>query len=148
MNRGRYRTLNTLLFIGAAFIAVVASNLEPSPDGVGTHLQLGLSSCVMLDKSTLPCPACGWTTSFALVGDARFSDAIITQPFGAFLAVITIVLMVVAACEALKPRDCWALFHARFKGRETQGLGLLFVAMIGAWAYKIVQKVIFLSPLP
>ena len=148
MNRGRYRALNTLLFIGATLVVVLAGTLEPNPEGVGTHVQLGLGACVMLDQSPLPCPACGWTTSFALVADARLIDAIINQPFGAFLALTTIALMVIAGLEAIKPRDYWSLFQTCFKGRETQGLCVLFVAMFAAWAYKIAQKVIFLSPLP
>ena len=148
MSEGRYRALNTLLFIGTAFVVVVAVTLEPNPEGVGTHLQLGLGACIMLDHSTLPCPACGWTTSFALVGDARLIDAMVNQPFGAFLALITIAVMVIAGSEAIKPRYSWSLLQARFKGRETQGLGILFLVLFVSWAYKIVQKVIFLSSLP
>ena len=146
MSSGRYRALNTLLFIGTTILVVTAAVLEPDQSGVGTHAQLGLGTCVFLEYSGLPCPACGWTTSFALVAKGQVITAWFTQPFGVILAVSTGVGMIVSGMEAVSPRDRWALFHGCFKARETQFVSLLFAAMFAAWAFKITQKVIFLSP--
>lgn len=145
MSPGRYRALNTLLFIGTTILVVTAVILEPHPSGVGTHVQLGLGACVFLEYSGLPCPACGWTTSFALVAQGQVIAAWFTQPFGVILAVATGIGLIVSGMEAVSPRDRWALFRACFKARETQFVSLLFAAMFAAWAFKITQKVIFLS---
>lgn len=148
MNRGRYRAINTLLFIGAALILGVATTLDPDPRGTGTHLQLGLQPCVFLSSWGIPCPACGWTTSFALMVNFKVIAAFITQPFGAILSLITIALAITSASEAMKPRDLWSLFHVRFRGRETQVASVFFVLMFAAWAYTITRKVIFLNEGP
>ena len=68
-----------------------------------------------------------------------------TQPFGTILAVSTGLVLIVSGAEALSPRDRWTLFRGCFKGREVQFVSLLFGAMFAAWAFKITQKVIFLS---
>lgn len=148
MIQGRYRALNTLLLIGATLIMAVASSLEPDLGGVGTHLQLGLEPCIFLTTWGLPCPACGWTTSFVLMAEGRVITSFINQPFGAFLSLITITLIIISASEAMKPRNLWCLLHGCFRGRETQVLSALLLALTGAWAYKITQNMIFLSAVP
>ena len=145
MRAGRYRALNTLLFIGATILVVTSAVLKPDPSGIGTHAQLGLGPCVFLEFSGLPCPACGWTTSFAHVIRGEVIVAWWTQPFGTILAVSTGLVLIVSGAEALSPRDRWTLFRGCFKGREVQFVSLLFGAMFAAWAFKITQKVIFLS---
>ena len=110
------------------------------------HTSSGFRDVRILGYSGLPCPACGWTTSFALVAKGQVITAWFTQPFGVILAVSTGVGMIVSGMEAVSPRDRWALFHGCFKAREIQFVRLLFAAMFAAWAFKITQKVIFLSP--
>jgi hypothetical protein len=78
-NHGRLRARDRwLLAIGATAVAVllaIAVCLRPSPDGLGTHQQLGLYPCsfrVLFDR---PCPTCGMTTSWACLMRGRVADA-------------------------------------------------------------------------
>lgn len=50
----------------AAWLGVtgVAAWLKPSPDGHGTHHQLGLAPCPSALVLSRPCPGCGLTTSW------------------------------------------------------------------------------------
>ena len=148
MSQGHYRALNILLLIGATTILVVARSFDPDPNGVGTHLQLGLQPCIFLASWGIPCPACGWTTSFALMADGRVIAAFINQPFGVIMTLITITLVIISACEAIKPRERWLMLHGCFRGKEVKVLAAFFVVMVAAWAYKIVLNVIFLSATP
>ncbi len=58
-------------------VLIVAAGLNPydasgQPLSHGTHRQLGLPPCVLQSVLSLPCPACGMTTSMSLLihGDA------------------------------------------------------------------------------
>ena len=96
MTAGRYRALNTLLFMGATVLVATSAVLKPDPSGIGTHAQLGLGPCVFLEFSGLPCPACGWTTSFAHMIRGQVIAAWWTQPFGTILAVSTGLVLIVS----------------------------------------------------
>jgi len=82
------------------------------------------------------------------MAEGRVITSFINQPFGAFLSLITITLIIISASEAMKPRNLWCLLHGCFRGRETQVLSALLLALTGAWAYKITQNMIFLSAVP
>ena len=146
MKLGHYRVFNALLFLAAASILVIAGYLEPHADGIGTHQQLGLAPCVFEGAWGLPCPACGWTTSFALMASGQVVSALINQPFGAALSVLTFGVAILSSAETIKPRARWIMLHGCFKGRETKVLSTLFTFMFASWAYKIALKIIFLSP--
>ena len=46
-------------------LLVTAAWLSPSSAGVGTHRQLGLPPCTVLDWFGFRCPSCGMTTAWA-----------------------------------------------------------------------------------
>ena len=147
MTQGHFRALNILLFIGATIVLVTAVLLEPDPNGVGTHQQLGLPPCVFLSLLGIPCPLCGMTTSFALMADGDLVGAFQNQPFAAVLFLLTAVSAIVSGLELAAPAHRWRMLLSCFKGREVGLLTAVFIAMIAAWAYKIAQNMIFLSAL-
>ncbi|WP_254507031.1 DUF2752 domain-containing protein [Anatilimnocola floriformis] len=56
-----------LFFTGLTLITllVIAASLHPSPNGLGTHQQLGLPPCSSITLFGIRCPACGMTTSWS-----------------------------------------------------------------------------------
>jgi len=110
--------------VAAALLAVlvIAASLSPSARGHGTHEQLGLPACAYYVSTGHPCPTCGMTTAFAHAAHRQPVKAVITQPFGALLAVMTAAMfwgcLHVAAFGSrlgrvgnrlLRPRVLWSL---------------------------------------
>ncbi len=148
MNLHRSRWLNALLLSGSTSILVLAAWLSPNPEGLGTHTALGLSPCVVWSALGVPCPMCGVTTTFSLMADFRPLAALINQPFGVVLFVITVGIAMIAGMEVCKPNKRWVWLSRQLLGREVAFVGLLFVTMITAWVYKVVITSNFLSGLP
>ena len=98
------RFLYASVAIGMFCVLITAAVLEPSPEGMGTHEQLGLSPCYFPEKLGVPCPACGMTTSWAHLMDGNVRASLETNLGGFLLAV---------ACLLSAP---WLLFSA-IKGR-------------------------------
>lgn len=51
--------------MGLLVLLGTARYLEPSPNGFGTHQQLGLNQCGLRQLYGIRCPSCGMTTSWA-----------------------------------------------------------------------------------
>ena len=139
LTRLRDRSIGLALFLPSATIIGLARWLEPDPSGVGTHLQLGLSECFVLERMGLPCPMCGMTTTFSLMAHFDPITAILNQPFGVVLFLLTLVACTVGIMDLVRPDRNW-LKAARWLGARDRSLALaLLAAMIGGWLYKIVQ---------
>jgi hypothetical protein len=82
-----------LLLTGAALLAplLVATQLTPSSRGMGTHQQLGLPACSLVQLVGVRCPACGMTTSWAWMVRGQVLKAVQANSGGAMLAVVTAV---------------------------------------------------------
>jgi hypothetical protein len=65
---------------------VVGARLSPSRAGHGTHEQLGMPACGFLIATGRPCPTCGMTTAVSLAAHRQPVRALLTQPFGALVA--------------------------------------------------------------
>ena len=89
-----------VLALGLLGVFAVARWLEPSPQGFGTHTQLGLPPCQFALVTGRPCPSCGMTTAFAWFVRGRPVRSWGANPAGCVLA---------AACAALVP---WLLAGA------------------------------------
>jgi hypothetical protein len=72
-------------------LLVTASRLTPSTRGLGTHQQLGLPPCTVLDWFGFRCPSCGMTTSWVYMVRGRPLAAIQANAGGALLAVVAAV---------------------------------------------------------
>jgi hypothetical protein len=127
--------------LSAAFIAsgclallVIASQLKPSPAGYGSHTgyPLRLQSCAFMDRTGLPCPSCGMTTSFCWFVRGNVAASLYVQPMGTLLAAM--------ACV-------WGGFYVTATGRPIYRLlGILpgryytvplLTIAVAAWAWKI-----------
>jgi len=129
-DRIRYLAISGL----AAVVLLIARLLQPSPDRVGTHTQIGLPPCPFLHFTGIPCPSCGLTTSVSHSARLHFYEAIITQPFG----------LIVFFCAALSIPLSLYLIHRRIpwsRLNELRGWNFVIYALLAlfllSWLYKI-----------
>ena len=123
-----------------AFLALVLAAglaagflLVPSRTGTGTHRILGLPECGMLKASGKPCPTCGVTTSFVLAAHGRFRDALVNQPFGLLLFLLTAVGLATALATLVMGRS-WLPHVTPY--RVLALVLALMVLAAASWAYK------------
>lgn len=94
-----------LLVVGSMlifFLFGVAARLTPSQNGLGTHRQLGLPPCGFRVVLGIPCPTCGFTTTWSHVMHGNFMAAAKTNLGGLllwFFAAISAVWMLVSGCR-------------------------------------------------
>jgi len=132
----RERAVALLVGTGAFGVLALASRLEPSPFGLGTHQQLGLPACSWPMAMGLPCPSCGMTTAFAHAARGDLLSSFAAQPFGAVLALATAMVVVVSFFSALSGTRAFALFAPiGSKAGVAAAVGLL----LAAWGYKIAE---------
>ncbi len=131
MNRLPY----LMIAAGGMSVLAIARLLEPSPTGVGTHEQLGMPACVFHTLTGYPCPSCGLTTSFAYAARFEFWQALLAQPFGLLLFMLTLAVIPVSMVFAYRrvPIEQW------MHGRWTNTVLLAMLALYGVgWAFKLV----------
>lgn len=116
-------------------VLVTAAALRPDASGLGTHTQLGLAACGFELATGLPCATCGMTTSFSLAADGRVLDAVATQPFGALLAVLSAVAVLVGGWSAAAGMNPLPLVAPL--GRSSVIITVI-AALLFAWAYKMM----------
>src|SRR5262249_6563994 len=135
----------SLLGIGGTLAAIfaVAFYLEPyNPDGtpksMATHTQIGLPPCNFVTLTGKPCPACGMTTSFALLvrGDVRASAK--ANWVGTTLAATWAALLVWCLASAAVGRP---LFIPPDRGELilTVAVGAFLVLMLGRWVGVLIS---------
>lgn len=107
--------------------------LDPDPAGHGTHEQLGLPPCGLVAVYDMPCPSCGFTTTFALAAHFRFIDAIINQPFGFLIFLGTVISIPVGYKVVVKKYSVLVHTH-RWPWRTI--IILTIVGWLIGWAYK------------
>jgi hypothetical protein len=131
------RLLALGLATGCLAVLIVAASLTPSPTGVGSHRGLGLQGCQLLDRTGIPCPSCGMTTSFTWFAHGNLLASLYVQPMGMALAVAA------AGCV-------WGGYYVAVTGRPAHRLltmipargflvGVLAFAIL-AWGWKIFLR--------
>lgn len=124
----------TVFIICLLFILLLSFQLSPSPEGHGTHCQLGLPACGFLTVTGYPCPSCGLTTSFSYLVRGQVLKSLQTQPFGTvFLATLTAfgIISLIAAVKRIPVS--YFLDSAVFDRIQIFLLALFFIS----WIYKI-----------
>ncbi|MFN6312692.1 MAG: DUF2752 domain-containing protein [Planctomyces sp.] len=79
--RGRW-----LLVIVISAVFLTGWMLSPDDSGSGTHRQLGLPECLLLQATGVRCPTCGMTTAFSHFVRGHWLAALQANPAGALLA--------------------------------------------------------------
>ncbi len=130
------RGVGLLLAGPGATVLLLARWLVPSSAGMGTHLQLGLSPCVMLSLTGFPCPMCGMTTTFALMADGDLGRALVNQPFGVVLFLCTVAATGLGLADLILGRGLWRRALKWVEARESAIAILLLVGMTLGWIYK------------
>ncbi|MEL6741711.1 MAG: DUF2752 domain-containing protein, partial [Planctomycetota bacterium] len=112
----------------------LAAGLDASPEGHGTHTQLGLPACNWVSLMNRPCPTCGMTTSFTHAADGSLASAAAAQPAGTLLAIITAALAWGGVHTLVSGVALGPLLGGLLRARVIWvALGLL----LAAWVYKI-----------
>lgn len=92
----------------------IAAWLSPDPSGHGTHRQLGLPPCSSVIAFGIKCPACGMTTSWALMIEGRITEALVANVGGSLLFVVAFVsipwLLWTVWTGKRHLRDQWRMF--------------------------------------
>lgn len=127
------RLLGLVVALACSGLLIFSATLTPAGEGIGTHTQMGLPSCGFLASTGLPCFTCGCTTAFAHAADGSLLDALVTQPFGALLALGLAMLVLVASWSAISGMSLGPLGQAMATRPFVIGCGVL---LLGAWVYK------------
>jgi hypothetical protein len=129
-----WRFFALVLSLGCIGVLVVATRINPSGRGFGTHEQLGLQRCAFEARTGVPCVTCGMTTSFAFFVRGNILASLYVQPGGTALAALAVLAF-------------WAGLYIAITGRPVQRLlrfvparyylGPLIVWIVAAWGWKI-----------
>jgi hypothetical protein len=127
----------SLAVLTAGLVAVlsIAAWLAPDPSGLGTHQQLGLPACTSVAILGIRCPACGMTTSWALMIEGRVPEAIRANLGGSMLFLVAALsvpwLVGVIWTASSRLRDQWGLF-------AMSGSLVSMAIALGLWAWNLV----------
>lgn len=130
------RGLAALFAGGALTLLVIASQLPPSPSGVGTHEAMGLEPCRFLQVTGVPCASCGSTTAFAHYVRGSFFTSFYVQPLGFLIAVLATATVVSGTYVATTGRPVYRLL--RFIPSRYYVIPIIVYA-IGSWGWKMVS---------
>lgn len=116
-------------------LLMIATFLEPSPTGLGTHTQLTSTPCGWILTMNMPCPTCGMTTAFAHAANGNLLRSFLTQPLGCILSVATAAALLVGVYVAATGSRLGSIFGRMWGRRMAWILAALATA---AWIYKVM----------
>lgn len=124
-----------LCFVALATVLALSFALAPSPQGFGTHTQLGLPPCPTMALFHVRCPACGLTTSFAACTHGQWMMAWRAHPAGPLLWLATFGAAAYFGCQAFTRRRFLAPFSS------TASSNILFRVFIFATSLGVLREV-------
>lgn len=101
-------------------------NADGSPRILATHQQLGLPPCQFYFTTGLPCPACGMTTSFALLMHGDLLNSLRANAVGTLLAGFCLLLIPWCLASAA----CRRTLFIRSMERSLTLVVLVFLSMM------------------
>ena len=130
------RWFNACMGLGILTVFGIAISLRPSPDGMGTHQQLGLPPCTTVALFGVRWPSCGMTTSWSLFVRGDWIASVQVNAGGFLLAVIAL---------AYLPASC----YLSLRGQASRGgwlslslaLGLVTALVVAflQWAWRLAS---------
>jgi hypothetical protein len=133
-----------LLGLAAALVVVLGLSLwlnpyddTGEPRSMATHTQLGLPPCNFVVLTGRPCPACGMTTSFALLAHGDVRNSLKANWVGTLLALYWLALIPWCLISAWKGR-AWGVRSGELL-TTVSIVGFMALA-IGRWVYVIFVK--------
>jgi hypothetical protein len=135
--RATVRIVCSVLFFVCAAMLLVGLKLTPSSAGTGTHQELGLPPCGLLERTGYPCPTCGCTTAVSHFAHGQLVASFLTQPFGFAVGLLASLLLPLTFAGTLTgtwygPSMFWLSWHWQRWFYGTLGL------LAAAWIYKII----------
>jgi hypothetical protein len=122
----------TTVAAGVAGVALLWP-VHPDARGYNTHVQLGMAPCGWPQQYGIPCPTCGVTTAACHVVHGHWLQAVITQPFGAALAIAGLASSVFCLWSLLRGRSVMDVVGRAPYARLVLGGALLLLL---SWLYK------------
>ena len=119
----------------ASALLCVAFLLKPSPQGIGTHQQLGLPACGWVAAADIPCPTCGMTTAWSHTVRGQLPSAFMAQPLGMLLAFSACIVAIggfITAITGYSFRPILYLFS------PTKVIIVIATLTILSWVFKIL----------
>lgn len=138
------RLVAAVVFFGSLGLLVTSALLSPSSAGTGTHQQLGLPSCGLLESTGIPCATCGMTTAFAYAADGRLIQSFITQPAGALLAIIVATMVIGSGFTLVTGAGMSQMFLPFLRPKPLIVFGIFFAM---SWMYKVATVMGFIPSL-
>lgn len=131
------RVLLAAMAVGFTAVIVTALCLNPyQDDGTAktqaTHTQLGLPQCSSVQMFGKPCPACGMTTSFALLTHGDVLNSLKANWVGTLMCATIVLLTPWLLASAFRGRLLWVRNGELFSTVILAGLLLL---MMGRWSW-------------
>lgn len=114
----------------------VAAWLTPDPDGMGTHIQLGLRPCTYLEATGIPCATCGMSTAFSHAAHGQLIQSFVTQPAGMIMCLLLAVISLLSLYTLVMGIDILPIVRLLIKPHAFLSMGILVGA---AWGYKILM---------
>ncbi|HEV3203383.1 MAG TPA: DUF2752 domain-containing protein [Gemmataceae bacterium] len=142
---GWVRVALLLIAGGLVAILVLAVKLDPyGPDGrplrMETHRQLGLPPCTFYEKTGLPCPSCGLTTSFALLVRGDIGNSLRANAIGTLMALFSLVIIPWNLLCAFRGRLHWVRSLER---ALTWIVGFTMALLLGRWIIILLMHWLF-----
>ena len=133
--QGTRARLIAVVILGCCIATLaVSATLDPDPDGMGTHRQLGLPTCGFAVMVGYPCPTCGMTTAFAHTVRGELGSAFRAHPGGLALALVAVLASGVCLSVVITGR-VWSINWYRVSPIWTT---VSIVAIfLGGWVYKL-----------
>jgi hypothetical protein len=130
------RLLLVLMTLAASGVLAAAIWIHPydaagQPQSHSTHTQLGMPPCSMMVMLGKPCPACGMTTSFALLAHGDPGPSLRANWVGTLMAAATFAFIPWGAVSAIRGR---LLAIRNGEAALTIAVGLTLTLMLLRWA--------------
>ena len=127
----------TIAMVGGGILALLAlaAWLEPSPNGLGTHQQLGLPPCTFRVLFGERCPSCGMTTAWANVMNGHLGRALQANTGGTLLAVVSLGVVPWLLVSAIRGR--WTLFEANDAVLMIVAASFVAITLVD-WAWRLL----------